>query len=467
MNVEREADKCYLLLKHFTPDNPSFAWWDANNGWLSYGDLYQKIETASAAYPENKILIYLPFLNNLCHVVHYLTALKLGHAVMLADPAISQAEREQVFKQFNVNAWVDEHGSLTLLSDELDSVDHVQLHPSLALLLPTSGSTGASKWVRISYCNLESNAASIIDYLSITPSDRGIMSLPSFYSYGLSVLNTHFAAGAALVNCEYSVLERQFWQVVELQQVTSFAGVPFTYQMLKKMRFNWAKYPNLKTLTQAGGKLETELTNYFAQEAMKLNHRFFVMYGQTEASPRMSWIAEHEIIECPESIGRAVKDGEFCLRHVDGLPAEQGELIYRGPNVMMGYAESARDLQQGFDYSELETGDIARVDDAGRYYICGRLKRFIKLFGKRVNLADIETFLQQAHIESACIHSDDELWIAVESENIDFDEMKKKLALWLKVPISVVKFIVVSELPRTANLKIDYKALSAGLETKV
>ncbi len=463
MSIEIKADKCSLLLSHFTPDNTNSTWWDADNGWLSYGDLYQKIETASAAYPEAKILIYLPFLNNISHVVHYLIALKLGHAVMLADPAISQAERERVFKQFNVNAWVDEAGNLNWLTAKQGGE---QLHPSLALLLPTSGSTGTSKWVRISYHNLESNAASIIDYLSITPSDRAIMSLPSFYSYGLSVLNTHFAAGAALVNCEYSVLERQFWQVVEQQQVTSFAGVPFTYQMLKKMRFNWAKYPSLKTLTQAGGKLESELTTYFAQEAIKLNHRFFVMYGQTEASPRMSWIAEDEIVDCPESIGRAVKNGEFFLRPIEGLPTGQGELIYRGPNVMMGYAESAQDLRNGFDYVELETGDIARVDDAGRYYICGRLKRFIKLFGKRVNLLDVECFLKQADIESACVHRDDELWIAVESNDIDFDEIKKKLALWLKIPISVVKFIVVSEFPRTANLKIDYKSLAASLESK-
>ncbi len=456
MIIEKEHEKCGYLFRHFVADNSNLAWWDADNGWLSYADLLQQIESVSASYPSSKILIYIPFKNSLSHVVHYLAALKSGHAVMLADPAISQEQRERVFDVYGVNAWVDENGCLIWRKQDVNN-----LHPSLALLLPTSGSTGTSKWVRISYSNLESNAKSIIDYLDIKHSDKAITSLPSFYSYGLSVINTHFAAGAAVVNCEHSILDRQFWQVVEQLNVTSFSGVPFTYQMLKKMRFNWAKYPSLKTLTQAGGKLEPELTSYFAQEAIKLGHRFFVMYGQTEASPRMSWLADSEVVECPDSIGRAVKDGEFYLREVEGLPAGQGELIYRGPNVMMGYAESADDLLKGFEYSELETGDIASVDEFGRYYICGRLKRFIKLFGKRVNLADVEAFLQQREIESACVHRDDVLWIAVESDAINFDEIKKKLALWLKIPIGVVKFIVVSELPRTANLKIDYKSLAA------
>lgn len=456
MIIEKEHEKCCYLFRHFDPDNANLVWWDAGNGWLTYADLLQQIENASVSYPSSKALIYIPFKNILSHVVHYLAALQSGHAVMLADPAISQEQREQVFEVYGVNAWVDENGGLIWRNPDVNNI-----HPSLALLLPTSGSTGTSKWVRISYSNLESNAKSIIDYLDIKPSDKAITSLPSFYSYGLSVINTHFAAGAAVVNCEHSILDRQFWQVVEQLNVTSFSGVPFTYQMLKKMRFNWAKYPSLKTLTQAGGKLEPELTTYFAQEAIKLGHRFFVMYGQTEASPRMSWLADSEVVECPDSIGRAVKDGEFLLREVEGLPTGQGELIYRGPNVMMGYAESAQDLLKGFEYSELETGDIASVDELGRYYICGRLKRFIKLFGKRVNLADVEVFLQQQDIESACVQRDDVLWIAVESDAIDFDEIKKKLALWLKVPIGVVKFIVVSELPRTANLKIDYKSLAA------
>lgn len=451
------------MLSHIKADNPNLAWWEPQLGWLTYGDIHQKALQLQQTYPSSKCLIYLPFFNRLSHVLHYIVALRLGHPLMLADPLMSHEQRQLTIDNYGVNAWIDESGMLHELTKS--KTTQARLHPSLALLLPTSGSTGAFKWVRLSHKNLQSNALAIAEYLQINQDERAITSLPFFYSYGLSVLNSHLAVGAALVQSEYSTMDRQFWSLLSNLEVTSFAGVPFTYQTLNKLKFDWSSYPCLRTMTQAGGRLDSELARHFATEALKRHKRFFIMYGQTEAAPRMAWIAENEIVDHPNSIGRPIPGGEFNLKPIDGLAEGQGELIYRGPNVMMGYAESEFDLAKGAEYKELATGDVAYCDTEGRYYLCGRLKRFIKLFGKRTNLVDIETFLENKSIITACLNKDDELLIAYEPTDQDIDAVKKQLSLWLRIPINVIKFILVPVLPRTSNLKIDYNTLPQLLES--
>ena len=165
------------------------------------------------------------------------------------------------------------------------------------------------------------------------------------------------------------MLERDFWQQIDLHEVSSFAGVPFTYQMLARLRFDWARYPSLQTLTQAGGRLEPALAQQFAEQALRLERRFFVMYGQTEATARMAWLAAPEVAAHPDAIYRAIPGGQFALRALEGQ-TRGGELVYRGDNVMLGYAGTAEDLALGAQLQELATGDLARCDEAGRYYIC-------------------------------------------------------------------------------------------------
>ena len=294
------------------------------------------------------------------------------------------------------------------------------LHDDLALLLTTSGSTGSPNLVRQSYENLAANTASIVECLEITEHERPITTLPMEYTYGLSIINSHLAVGATVLLTAKALMQKEFWSFFKDQRATSFGGVPYTYEMLKRLRFFGMALPSLKTMTQAGGKLSPELHREFAEFAHASGRRFFVMYGQTEATARMSYLPHKQSLEKCGSIGIAIPGGEFSL--IDGQgnvvtePDTIGELVYKGRNVTLGYAESGDDLIKGDENGYiLATGDIARRDVDGFYYIVGRKKRFIKIFGNRVNLDDAERLIQCTFpgLECACAGRDDHMTVFI------------------------------------------------------
>lgn len=284
------------------------------------------------------------------------------------------------------------------------------LHPDLAQLLTTSGSTGSPRLVRLSYANIASNAASIADYLGIDAGERPITTLPMQYSYGLSIVNSHLLRGATLLLTGRSLMDKAFWDFLKAQQATSMGGVPYIYEMLKRLRFARMDLPSLRTLTQAGGRLSVELTREFAALCAERHMRFFVMYGQTEATARMAYLPPELALEKAGSIGIAIPGGSFTL--ADPGPDGSGELVYRGPNVSLGYADAAADLARGDDNGGvLHTGDLARCDADGLYTIVGRMKRMLKLFGNRINLEDVERMVAELGYECACAGEDDRLRI--------------------------------------------------------
>lgn len=296
------------------------------------------------------------------------------------------------------------------------------LHPDLALLLTTSGSTGSPKLVRLSGRNLDANARSIAEYLKLTEEERPITTLPMSYSYGISIVNSHLLVGAPLLLTRYSVMERPFWDRVKREGATSLAGVPYTYQMFHRLGLTSMDLPRMRTLTQAGGKLSLELHRRFAAWAAETGRQFFVMYGQTEAAPRMGYLPAQRAVEKCGSMGVAIPGGSFWLEDADGceikMPDAVGELIYRGDNVAMGYAQCAEDLSRGNEWGGLlHTGDMAYRDGDGYYYIAGRKKRFVKLFGNRVNLDEVERLLTARFpdIGFACVGRDDLLSVYTDS----------------------------------------------------
>ena len=294
-----------------------------------------------------------------------------------------------------------------------------RLNRELALLLTTSGSTGSPKLVRQSAKNILSNAWAIREYLEITDAERPITTLPMNYTYGLSVINSHLLAGATLLMTTKGFMQKEFWQFFKEQGATSIAGVPYNYEMLKKLRFFSMELPSLVTMTQAGGKLTPELHKEFAQYANDTGRRFFVMYGQTEATARMSYLPYERSFEKYGSMGLAIPGGEFSLIDVNGKTIETtdvvGELVYEGPNVTLGYAVCAEDLEKGDEWQgRLVTGDMAKRDADGFYYIVGRKKRFLKMFGNRVNLDECERMLKTALDEDcACSGRDDLMTVFV------------------------------------------------------
>lgn len=338
------------------------------------------------------------------------------------------------------------------------------LPDELALLLTTSGSTGSPKLVRLSYNNLESNARSIIDYLKISSSDRAITSLPMYYSYGLSIINSHLLAGATLLLTGKSYIQREFWKFASELGATSFAGVPFTYEILKKMRFEKFMPTSVKVMTQAGGKLSASLVQYFAEYAHSRNIRFYVMYGQTEATARMSYLPVEQTLNKVKSIGVAIPGGHFSLIDEEGNYIEsdnaEGELIYEGPNVSWGYAESLLDLfKEDDNKGVLHTGDLAYMDSDGYYYISGRKKRFLKLYGNRISLDFVESIVKEYCPECACVGTDVKLIVYV-TDSSKIDLIKSLLSDRISINPSAYEVRFIQEIPRTDSGKVIYSDLS-------
>lgn len=346
------------------------------------------------------------------------------------------------------------------------STPRAPLHEELAVLLTTSGSTGSPMLVRLSYTNITSNADAIADYLGITPTDRPITSLPMNYTYGLSILHSHLLRGCTIIATNRSVLDKGFWAALRTHGATTFGGVPYTYEMLRKLGFARLPLQQVTTLTQAGGKLSAELALEFATACVARGIRFVVMYGQAEATARMSYLPPAYAVTKAGSIGVAIPGGEFWLEDDHGaviIEAErEGELVFRGPNVSMGYAATRADLALGdVNGGTLRTGDLARRDADGFYYITGRKKRFLKLFGNRVNLDDVERILEQAGYASACAGSDDHLRVFVVG-GADPAVVRTLVASRLAVHPTAVEVQAIDGIPRNAAGKILYSALPSG-----
>lgn len=355
------------------------------------------------------------------------------------------------------------------------------LYPELALLLTTSGSTGSPKLVRQSYRNIEANTASIVQYLGLTSDERAITTLPMNYTYGLSIINSHLKAGGEICFTEYSVMREEFWQFFEKVQATSFGGVPYTYEILNRIGFTKRKLDSLRYMTQAGGKLSPELHQIFAEYAKENGKKFIVMYGQTEATARMGYLPGDMALSKCGSTGIAIPGGKLWLRDVDGSIIEEpnttGELIYEGENVTLGYAQEKEDLKKGDErHGVLETGDMAIRDEDGYYYIVGRKKRFLKLYGNRVNLDETERLIRKKFpdVDLACGGKDDRLviyiaWDEGAKSKEDQASLKKEVRFFLSnelhLPIQGFHVIFVPSILRSESGKIQYREMEAEYHT--
>jgi len=334
----------------------------------------------------------------------------------------------------------------------------------LSVLLTTSGSTGSPKLVRLSKKNLECNARSIIKYLHISESERPITSLPMYYSFGLSIINSHILAGATLLLTESSYVEREFWHFANQYKFTSFSGVPYTFEIMKKMKLWKQPMPTLRTLTQAGGKLSDELLQFFVEKFQPQGVDFYLMYGQTEATARMSYLDPKFSVSKLGSIGKGIPGGTFSLIDDDGNvivdPDVVGELVYSGGNVSLGYAESAEDLMKEDENNGiLHTGDLAYRDSDGFYFIAGRKKRFLKLFGNRISLDYVEILLKPMLTECVCVGNDSKLIVYTTSSDFNELEVVDYIADRTKILRTVFSVRHIDQIPRSETGKIQYKNL--------
>jgi acyl-CoA synthetase (AMP-forming)/AMP-acid ligase II len=424
---------------------------------LTYRELAGRIDARSdalAACAGNVVLFGIT--NSIDDVVDYLALTGLGAAVLLADP---EAPAEAV------EAWVAAYRPEVVRGfAHHGPVDAASPAPARteAVLLPTSGSTGSPKFVRLTRRNLRANAEQIVEALRIRPGDRAFAHLPLFYSFGLSVLHSHLVAGATVVLSTSSAIRPEFWDELAAYAVTSLPGVPYSYEMFRRMRLAERDLPALRELTQAGGRMSPERILEFHEAMAVRGGRLWVMYGQTEASARISVLPPEELPARVGSVGRALPGSR--VRVADAGADGTGELIVEGPQVMLGYAEGRVDLD-GSDRcgGVLATGDVGRVDAEGWITITGRLKRMAKVFGTRVNLDDVERRLAPfGHL--AAVDDGDGIAVFVEvSETGEVPgDLARRMERHLAFPARSIRLRPVSVLPTTAAGKIDYQELRSA-----
>lgn len=346
---------------------------------------------------------------------------------------------------------------------EADSVKDYPVNDDLALLLTTSGSTGSPKLVRQSYKNIQSNANSIARYLEIQEKDVAVTTLPLNYTYGLSIINSHMEKGAAIAVTNKTFFEKSFWDLCNRYKVTNFGGVPYSYDILQTIGFEQLQIPSLRYITQAGGKLQEGKVKHMVSACKAKGIKFIIMYGQTEATARMSYLPWEKAGEKSASIGIAIPDGRFVLEDDLGneitKTGQTGELVYYGPNVTLGYAESYEDLGKGDEFNGvLHTGDLARHDADGFYYIVGRNKRFIKLFGNRVSLDEAEQLLAKNHYSCVCGGKDDCLTIYTVEQGKS-EEIINYISGVMGFHKNAFEVKYILEIPRTQSGKVDYSSL--------
>ncbi|MFC5808476.1 AMP-binding protein [Streptomyces heilongjiangensis] len=451
-------------------------------GTVTYRALAERVAATAERLGRIRRLVLVAGANRADVLVTYLAALSAGHPVLLVpgdgDEAVASLTAAYAP---DVVARTGTDGTWTL--DEHRPGTAHTLHPDLALLLSTSGSTGSPKLVRLSHENVQANAESIATYLGITDTDRAATTLPMHYCYGLSVLHSHLLRGAGLLLTERSVTDAAFWAEFRAAGATSFAGVPYTFDLLDRVGFDRMELPHLRRITQAGGRLAPERVARYAELGRRRGWDLFVMYGQTEATARMAYLPPHLAATRPEAIGVPIPGGSFRLRPPDDHDHELdddhgldrgptgaeggrrrplvGELVYSGPNVMLGYAESPADLSLGRTVTELRTGDLARRAPDGLYEIVGRRSRFAKILGLRIDPQRVEAALERYGVTAYCAGDGDELAILATGTAADEPRLRRLAAASCGLPPRAVRLRTLPEadLPRLPTGKPDYTAV--------
>ncbi len=437
---------------------------------LSYKQLSIIADSISTIIPERSF-VFLICRNQIASIAGYIGFLRKRIVPVLLNSSVDCALFEnltQIYQPQYIwcpDSFVNEEGIYKYGGYKLISTGNSrpETFDDLAVLLTTSGSTGSSKLVRLSYRNLQANTDSIVKFLGIVKEDKAITTLPMNYAYGLSIIQTHLSSGAGIIVTERSFFDVRFWYFLKKNGATTFGAVPYLYSVLDKLHFLQMELPSLKYITQAGGHLGQNLHERISKELLDKGIKFFVMYGATEATARMSYLPADLTADKAGSIGIPIPGGKFELIDANGNVITEnerdGELVYYGPNVMLGYAHKKEDTVRGDElHGRLETGDLAKRDSDGFYYIIGRKTRFIKVFGNRVSLDEAENLLNENGFEAACVGDDDKILIYTTSEKqteiIDFISKKTGLN---SIAFTVIS---VSSIPRNESGKIMYTELS-------
>ena len=334
----------------------------------------------------------------------------------------------------------------------------------LSLLLPTSGSTGSPKLVRHSYDNVESNARAVAEVFQLDAASRGMVSLPLNFTQGLNVATSHLAAGGTALLTRASLTEKTFWTFFRQERAQSFTGVPYSYEILNRIRFFRMDLPHLKIINQGGGRLPDHLFDACVSYARDTGRKFIATYGSTETTSRMAWLPAELAAQKRGSIGRPLPGRSMTIVDEDGNrveePGKVGEIVFRGPNVTLGYAECGDDLMKGDErHGVYATGDLAWRDADGCFYIVGRRNRFLKLYGFRVGLDETERQIKDAlQISCACVGDDKQMRIYVEKSD-EIQRIPSMLSACMGIPSAAFQVIEIERIPKNETGKTIYAQL--------
>jgi acyl-coenzyme A synthetase/AMP-(fatty) acid ligase len=394
---------------------------------VSYGDICDFSESFALQLPKRS-LIFILAENKIGSLLGYVSALSNRIVPLILSASTEEGLYSQLYDKYK-----PEYLWLPLAIAEKKGLEphftawdyalvktgnvNVPMFDDLSLLLPTSGSTGSPKLVRHSYRNIEANADNVRRLFQLDGTEKAMAILPMHYTMGLSVITSHLLAGSTLLLSGRSLLDKGFWAM--LKEATSFTGVPYSYEILMKMRFTRMDLPNLKVITQGGGKLSGEMFHLLAQYAHDKGKKFIATYGQSECTARMAYLPYELALEKTCSIGYAEPGGQLSIVDDNGNESfegeAQGEMVYRGENVTLGYATNQEDLQKGDEnHGVMHTGDLAKRDKDGCYFIIGRLKRFLKIYGLRIGLDEVEQMIKAEYgADCYCKGNDEKLIVLV------------------------------------------------------
>jgi acyl-coenzyme A synthetase/AMP-(fatty) acid ligase len=455
-------------LENANPESVAFV--DDKGLMLTYGELVHFINENAVLLPKRSLVFILG--DNSTPVASFLCAcLENGWVPLLLNKDIEDALLDVYLNKYKPQAIFS--ANKNFLYRELlfewnnyklytYNQDKSLLNDTLSLLLPTSGSTGSPKLVRHSYTNLSFSAKSVSKIYNLTSNDVGLALLPIYYTMGLSIITSHLQVGAKIVLTNYPLTDRNFWNLLKEQHITVLTGVPYTFEVLFKMRFERVLLPSLRIITQGGGKLSEVLWSALVTYAATKNIEFIATYGQTEGTARMAYLEASKAATKQGSIGKAIPGGSFEVwdekENAITAEAQSGELIYKGENVTLGYAENQEDLLLGdLRNGILKTGDVVKRDAEGYIFIVGRMKRFLKIYGLRISLDETELLIKNKFdIDCYAAGDDTILKIYVTDAGI-MDAIKTWLSSTINLFHQAIEMIHIEKIERNASGKIIFK----------
>jgi len=456
---------------------------DSRGHSITYGELADNYINFKTLYKlQERDFVILLCENSVEAATFFLSSLHNNVVTLLLNAAIEKEMLENYLSVYTPNYiyapinnkvqgdWnvVSTQNGYTLLSADLsvNKKPNNKLYSELSFLLPTSGSTGSPKLVRHSYKNIYANAENVAASFNLNSEVRAMLALPIYFTQGLSVLCSHIHAGACVYLTNDALSSREFWTAMKEEKITSFTGVPYSYEIMDKLRFYRMNLPDLTVISQGGGRLSDNLWNSLAEYANTTRRKFYATYGASETTARMSLLPPELAKSKICSIGKPIGNYKMWLDNGNGTsierPHETGELIFEGDNVTLGYAESLSDLLKGDERNGVyKTDDMAYRDEDGFYYITGRQSRFVKVFGLRISLDEVERMVKNRFgNDNVCAGNDSHIYIFTANKNADSKSIIDYLKDKLRINISAFKVKHIEEIPKNQYGKTNYAMIN-------